>query len=159
MKYKLTLEFDTIEELQAHLAGGASEQEVPPVIPESKPRGRKKADPAPAPAPTKEEEVHVATHPSLAQPQSTAATALNRPQIIAHVQAQVAKLDAAGVKGADFGNMLGELYAQTGCPAGKKISELDDAQLTRFIPAFDQLVQLKTAPNAHLAAPAAGSFV
>ena len=148
--YKLTVEFKNNEELAAFVAklGGlpvASQvQHTMPVIIE-----QPKAEQAPPvvedkPKKAKAKKEEVAELPQDIPPVIEApkpapkpvTPKIDRDAIVSSVTSMIKDLTDAGVKGPEIAKILSEIYVATDCPAGTKISQLEDAALARFYPVF-----------------------
>jgi hypothetical protein len=146
--YKLTVEFKNNEELAAFVVklGGLPAQaaltqtvpvkveQAPAEIVEEKPKKAK---------PVKKETVvdqgaEVEVPPVIPTP--AAKPTIDRAGAIATITAAIQDLTASGMKGPALAKHLGDLYIQADCPAGTKIGQLDDEQLSRFFPAFTGFV-------------------
>jgi hypothetical protein len=139
--YSLTINFKTVEELQDYLKGKVEHSEVkevmpevPPVIEEKKP-AKKPAKKA-APVEVKEEVVEPEFE-EVESPFQEVELVIDRTKAIETAQKLVAKLKETGIPDGDLMPAIHEVYAQAGCPINLKISQLEDAQLSKFIPLFE----------------------
>jgi dihydropteroate synthase len=139
--YSLTVNFKTVEELQDYLKGKVEHLEVkevmaeiPPVI-EDKKTAKKPAKKA-APVEVKEEVVEPEFE-EVESPFQEVELVIDREKAIATAQKLVGQLKATGIPDSDLMPAIHEVYAQAGCPVNLKISQLDDIQLSKFIPLFE----------------------
>lgn len=155
--YSLTVNFKTVEELHAFVSGKievkdtpspvreeALPLDIPPVIEDKKPAKKaapKKAAPVEV-VPEPEQEFEAVESPFVAQP------SFDRDGAIATAQKLVAQLKATGIADDKLMPAIHEVYGAAGCPINLKISQLNDEQLSTFIPLFEMKVKsIVTAPK------------
>lgn len=146
--YKLTIEFKNNDELAAFVIklggvpAGALVQQTMPVSVESAPTEApsvKEEKPKKAKA-KKETVVDQGEEVDVPPVIETKAPAIDRDAVIATVSKNIAELSELGMKGGDIAAALADIYVRTNCPAGVKISQLDDNQLAQFFPSFTAFV-------------------
>ena len=141
--YKLTIEFQTKEELKEYLMGTTdavtveSHEDVP-ATPAKK-----------APAKKAAARVEEVATPSVEQPKSeparkaapeVKAPAFDRGEHIEKAKSLVASLKDSGMEGPSMMDLAQKVYAQVGITAGVKVGEMTDDQLKAFLPAFSARV-------------------
>jgi Zn-dependent metalloprotease len=156
--YSLTVNFKTVEELQDYLKGKVEHSEVkqvmpgvPPVIEEKKP-AKKPAKKA-APVEVKEEP----EFEEVESPFQEVELVIDRDKAIATAQKLVGQLKATGIADDKLMPAIHEVYAQAGCPVNLKISQLDDSQLSKFIPLFE--LKVNSIVSATKVAQTSASFI
>jgi hypothetical protein len=130
MSYKLTLEFETKEELIAYLGGSDQSEPLPPKISESAPakNSRKKAEHTTPSAPAK--------------------AAFNRDAVLGTIIGTMQAIQALGVSGDVIASKVGAAYSAAKVQF-KKLPELTDAELELLAPSIiSSLEALKPAPAA-----------
>lgn len=153
MKYSLTLNFETKEELQAFLAEGNSEtahvEEKPKAARGAKAKKTedvladvKLPDPVKeAPSIFPKEEIAAPAPTPIAQ--APEAPAFDKAKALADISKTVADLKAQSVPDQTIASLFSNAFGQLGI-AGKKIGELEDEVFARFQPCFyAQVANLK----------------
>ena len=148
--FKLTVTFETLEDLNHYVQELRGKQtqtqsqvelpkDIPPVIEEKKP-AKKSAPKKSAPV---EPKVEVEAEFEEVESPFVAATKppFDREGAIANAQKLVAQLKGTGIADDKLMPAIHEVYAQAGCPIHLKISQLDDEQLSTFIPLFELKVK------------------
>ena len=155
--YSLIVNFNTVEELHSFVSGKVEVKpaptvgdvevkpaqataesfqcSIPPVIEEKKPA--KKASKKAAPV-----EVELATEfEKVESPFKEQMPVFDREGAIVTAQTLVAQLKATGIADDKLMPAIHEVYGAAGCPIQLKISQLDDEQLSTFIPLFELKVK------------------
>jgi hypothetical protein len=162
--YKLTIDFKNIEDLSAFVQKNGSGvvqahvEKVSTIInadsittPAPKTKAAPKTKPVEvaqvfeAPAPEVMEEVK-SPFKEVHQP-STVNGSFNREGAIQKASALVGELRKVGKVDADILQMINDVCLATGCQTGLKISALDDASLSKFLPKFEEYVGQVTKPQ------------
>lgn len=141
MSYKLTLEFESKEDLIAYLGGSNQSEPLPPKISESAPakNSRKKAEPVLTPA------SNPVAEPA---PSGPAKASINRDAVLGTVIGTMQAIQALGVSGDMIASTVGDAYKAAKIPF-KKLSELTDSELELLAPSIiKSLEALKPAPAA-----------
>lgn len=96
-------------------------------------------------APSVPDEQHGYAQPTV-QPSKpvvdSGAVAFDRAAALAKATTLVGVLKSTGLADAQIMPTIHEVYAHAGCPTNLKVSQFDDAQLQRFLPLFEQKVNL-----------------
>ena len=148
--YKLTVEFQNTQELAdfvVKLGGLPKQAAVEQTMPVAVEQSEAPAKPAKAPKQKKVEEpkheYDQEVPPVIEVPKQAAAPAkpkFDREIAMTFVKQSIEQLTKEGVDGAALAKSLADIYVTAGCPAGVKISQLDDAQLESFFPVFSAYV-------------------
>lgn len=166
--YSLTINFETLSDLahyveeqqrklhQVQVKEEKTElpKDIPPVIEEKKPAKRSAAKKA-APVEVKSE-VEV-EYEDVESPFIEQIPAFDREGAIAKAQKLVGELKATGIADDKLMPAIHEVYAHAACPINLKISQLNDDQLSTFIPLFELKVKSIVSGTKTQSAPA--SFI
>ena len=148
--YKLTIEFKTLEELQAfsNKLGGTTYAPTVQDMNEVKEAKKSAAPKAPkAAAKTQEAELPPAIGPA------TQITTGNKEALLAHATALVDKLKKSGIAENQIMPTINGAFQTAGIPVGQRISALDEQSLVKFMPIFEAAV------NSIIGAPKGHSFI
>lgn len=147
--FKLTVEFQNNQELidfVLKLGGLPKHAAVEQTMPVAVEQSEAPAKPAKAPKQKKVEEpkheydVEVPPVIEAPKPAAPAKPKFDREIAMTFVKQSIEQLTKEGTDGATLAKALAEIYVNAGCPAGVKISQLDDAQLEAFFPHFSAYV-------------------
>jgi len=139
--YKLTVEFKTNQELAdfvVKIGGVTPDMNVKHIMPVVTEPANVEVPKEKKPAKKKETIVHkeetIEVPPVIETPKA-APVVVDRDAIIAKSTAIIQGLQKT-MQGAGIAAALAQIYVDTDCPAGTKISQLSDEELSRFFPAF-----------------------
>lgn len=139
--YKLTVEFDTKEELIAFLSETDEAAEVTVSKKSSKKKVAKKSAPKKeekVEAPKEEVKAEIVQEPATKPTPSQAA--FNRDACLKRITGVIGNLQSNGMQGNDLANMIAGIFADLGL-AQCKIGDLEDSSLINFSMAFDKKVE------------------